>query len=138
VGRSAHGHVDQRSAPVLIVEDNAGTRAALASLLNFVGYTTVTTRTAEEALAYLAGGSMPAVVILDVDLPGMDGATFRTRLLADPRLAAVPVIVYTALPDVHVPDVVGRLSKSVDPDRLLALVADACARGGSSSGSLDA
>jgi CheY-like chemotaxis protein len=115
-------------APILVVEDNAGTRAALASLLNFVGYTTITARSGEEALGFLQAGGSACLVILDLMLTGMDGATFRSMLLADPRLATIPVIVYSAMATSHLPNVVAHVKKSADPDYLLSLVAKACAK----------
>ena len=113
-------------APVLIVEDSPGTRAALASLLNFSGYTTVTARSAEEGLSYLHGGGKACIVILDLGLPGMDGCTFRQTLLKSPRTRRIPVVVYSATNGVTVPKIVGFVEKTADPDVLLGLVAKAC------------
>jgi CheY-like chemotaxis protein len=123
--------------PILVVEDDPGARAALASLLNFVGYTTITTRGAEEALALLRSGPRPSLVILDILLAGMDGIAFRQALLADPGLARLPVIVHSAHATV-VPQVLAHVPKGSDPELLLALVAKALAaakRAGSGGGS---
>ena len=112
--------------PVLIVDDDPGTRAALASLLNFSGYTTVTVRSSEEGLTYLRGGGKASVVILDLGLPGMDGGAFRRTLLDNPSMRAIPVVVYSATNGVTVPDIVGFVQKTADPNVLLEMVAKAC------------
>src|SRR5690348_16859762 len=113
-------------APVLIVEDSPGTRAALASLLNFSGYTTVTARSAEEGLSYLQRGGKACIVILDLELPGMDGCTFRQTLLKRPSTRKIPVVVYSGTTGVTVPRIVGFIDKAADPDVLLGLVAKVC------------
>lgn len=118
------------SQPILIVEDSAGTRAALASLLNFTGYTTVTARSAEEALEYLRGGGRTCLIILDLSLPAMDGAAFRAALLDEPELASIPVIIYSGQDGSAVPRVFGHVRKAADPDVLLTLVAEACDKPG--------
>ena len=114
--------------PVLIVEDSPGTRAALASLLNFSGYTTVTARSAEEGLSYLHRGGKACIVILDLGLPGMDGRAFRRTLLESPSTRRIPVVVYSATNGVTVPDIVGFVEKTADPDVLLGLVAKVCSK----------
>jgi len=112
--------------PVLIVEDNPGTRAALASLLNFSGYTTVTVRSSEEAWSYLDRGGKACLIILDLGLPGMDGGMFRRTLLDSPSTRRIPVVVYSSTINVTVPEIVGFVEKTADPDVLLGLVAKAC------------
>ena len=112
--------------PVLIVEDSPANRAALASLLNFTGYTTVTARSAEEGLSYLHRGGKACLIILDLGLPGMDGGTFRRTLLGEPGTRKIPVVVYSATNAVTVPEIVGFVEKTADPDVLLGLVAKAC------------
>jgi CheY-like chemotaxis protein len=131
VAMSAHP-----AAPILIVEDNGCTRGAIASLLNAVGYVTVTVRNGEEGLDYLHAGNTPCLIILDLALGGgMSGQAFRSALLENERLARIPVLVYTALSDPPpVPKVVARLRKSIEPDQLLAAIAKACAPSESSDG----
>jgi len=79
--------------PVLIVEDEAGTREAFASLLELWGYPVATAANGEEALQLLNGGLEPCVILLDLVMPEKNGAQFRRAQLDDPRLAAIPVIV---------------------------------------------
>ena len=110
-------------APVLVVEDNLDTREVLERVLAICGYDVVTARDGLDGLAYLRGGGRPSVVVLDVAMPNMDGVAFRRALSADARWADIPIIVYTAVPARHVPDVVGVFRKGTDdPDRLLELI----------------
>lgn len=123
------GRVAGLAQPILIVEDNTATRAGLASLLNFSGYTTVTARNAEEGLDFLRRGGLACLIILDLGLPGMDGSAFRAALLADPALADIPVIVYSGQDGSAVPRVFGHVNKTADPDVLLGMVAKVCDKG---------
>jgi CheY-like chemotaxis protein len=85
---------------VLVVEDDADVRAAIALFLASHGYEVLEARHGAEALALLrdAAASGPAVglVLLDLMMPVMDGWTFRAEQLGDPALASIPVIVVTA------------------------------------------
>ena len=116
--------------PILIVEDNTLTRAAVSSLLNMVGYVTTTCRNAEEAFGHLEAGNDPSLIILDIRLDGaMDGVAFRKALLEDVRLARIPVVVYSAVDLPRLPRVAAQLRKTVDPEVLLAAVARSCRPG---------
>lgn len=77
---------------VLIVEDEAISRRALASLLELSGYHTLAVPTAEEAIERFAGGDVPEVALIDLDLPGMNGLELIEFLRArHPRV--VPVLI---------------------------------------------
>src|SRR3954451_19918460 len=65
---------------VLIVEDEQSSRRALSLLLCSCGYRPQTFRTAEEALVWLAAGEQPAVALVDLDLPGIDGIELIEKL----------------------------------------------------------
>ena len=80
---------------VLIVEDNA-TNARLASdMLHTAGYET---RVAQEGSAglELARALQPALVLTDLQMPGMDGMTLIRELKSDPLTASIPVVAVTA------------------------------------------
>ena len=81
--------------PVLIVEDDPDSRNMLAALLGLHGYRTVTAANGLEALE-MARQERPAVILLDLMMPVMDGQTFRREQLKDPTLSAVPVVVLSA------------------------------------------
>jgi two-component system cell cycle response regulator DivK len=80
---------------ILIVEDNARNMKLVRDVLNHVGYRTLEAATAEDGLA-LARAEHPGLVLMDVQLPGMDGVEALERLRADPATAAVRVVALTA------------------------------------------
>ncbi len=79
---------------VALVEDNADNRLLVEAILEGV-YEVRSYADGAEALAAFAADP-PALVLLDISLPGLDGPAVLARLRADPRLAAVPVIALTA------------------------------------------
>jgi len=81
---------------VLIVEDEAGIAEVLADLLGDEGYETAVS--VDGAALGAVADAPPALILLDVMMPGMDGPEVCRRLKADPRTAAVPVVFITALP----------------------------------------
>jgi CheY-like chemotaxis protein len=80
---------------ILLVEDNARNRRLVRDVLEFHGYRTLEAESAEAGLA-LAREQRPALVLMDVQLPGMDGVTALTQLRAQPATAAIPVVALTA------------------------------------------
>lgn len=83
---------------ILIVEDDAATRAQVARLLRLQGYGTLEAGDGAAALQALRRGGV-AAVISDVTMPGMDGFDLVAAIRADPTLAATPVMLLTALGD---------------------------------------
>ena len=83
---------------VLIVDDDARIRALMARLLETSGYLAVEAANGKEALA-LMRKRRPCVILLDLQMPIMDGWEFRRQQLADPDLAEVPVICVTGFYD---------------------------------------
>ena len=81
---------------VLIVEDEAGIAEVLADLLGDEGYETAVS--VDGAALGAVADAPPALILLDVMMPGMDGPEVCRRLKADPRTAHVPVVFVTALP----------------------------------------
>lgn len=84
---------------ILIVEDDDGVQQSLASLLRAEGYEVETVNDGTAALRRLSDGPPPSLILLDLMMPKMDGIEFRSRQLADSRIANVPVIVVSARPD---------------------------------------
>jgi two-component system, cell cycle response regulator DivK len=80
---------------VLIVEDNPRNLKLVRDVLNHAGYETLEAVSAEDGLA-LAQQRHPGVVLLDIQLPGMDGVEALGRLRADPTTREIPVIALTA------------------------------------------
>ena len=80
---------------ILIVEDNEKSRKLVRDVLQVKGYRTLETEAAEEGIR-LAQESRPALVLMDLELPGMNGIEALKRLRADPRTQGIPVIAVTA------------------------------------------
>jgi CheY-like chemotaxis protein len=110
--------------PVLIVEDDADLREMMAQLLALEGYQTAAVANGREALEYLQHEDAPNLILLDLMMPVMDGWEFRRHQQANPALAAVPVIVLSALDQSRTTGVNAEaiLKKPLDFDRLLELV----------------
>ena len=108
------------SLPLLVVEDHDETRNALVRLLHLEGYTVVAATDGQAALDYLRQGGPVALIVMDLQMPRLDGWLLRTRLLEDPTLAAIPVVVFSARPAVGLPAVV--YADKSDPGALLDLI----------------
>ena len=80
---------------ILIVEDNARNLKLVRDVLNHVGYRTLEAATAEDGLA-LAREERPGLVLMDIQLPGMDGVEALARLRSDPATAGARVLALTA------------------------------------------
>jgi two-component system cell cycle response regulator DivK len=80
---------------ILIVEDNDKNMKLLRDLLNFNGYRTIEAVTAEEGID-LAKDRRPALILMDIQLPGMDGISAYRYLQADTTTKNIPVIAVTA------------------------------------------
>ncbi|QTE30120.1 response regulator [Pengzhenrongella sicca] len=83
-------------ATVLVVEDNAANMTLTSLLLNHAGHTVLPAVDAETGLK-LARSEQPDLILMDVQLPGMDGLTATTLLKTDPQTAAIPIIALSAL-----------------------------------------
>lgn len=84
---------------VLVVEDDAETRELLRVALAGNGYDVATVRDGREALRYLRSHAETCIIVLDLMLPTMDGATFRAAQLRDRSLAWIPVVVVSGAVD---------------------------------------
>jgi CheY-like chemotaxis protein len=82
--------------PILIVDDDEDTRAALATLLEQSGFTVVRACDGVEALEHLRSGLQPCLILLDLFMPRKDGWEFRAEQVADPLLSGIPTIAYSA------------------------------------------
>ncbi|MDB4945396.1 MAG: response regulator [Labilithrix sp.] len=89
-------------APILIIEDDDEIREILAEMLVDTGYEVDTARNGREGLERLrADLAAPRLVLLDLMMPVMDGWQLRREMLADPELAAIPVVVLSGAADVE-------------------------------------
>ena len=81
---------------VLVVEDNPANMTLAVFLLQSVGHTVLTAVDAEAGLA-LAREHQPNLILMDIQLPGMDGLEATAQLKLDPQTNPIPVIALTAL-----------------------------------------
>jgi len=80
---------------ILVVEDNERNLKLLRDLLEYKGYDVRTARTAEDGIA-LAVSEPPDLVLMDLQLPGIDGMEALRQLRESPRTADIPVVAVTA------------------------------------------
>ena len=80
---------------VLIVEDDDDTAALAARALRNAGYATSRAGSARETAHFLGTIGIPALILLDVELPGLDGFKMLAQLRAHPRLAPIPIVMFT-------------------------------------------
>ena len=85
---------------ILVVEDKETNRKLVRDVLQFRGYEVVEAISAEDGLE-MARGLRPALILMDIHLPGMDGITALKQLRADPTTREIPIIALTAsaMPD---------------------------------------
>jgi CheY-like chemotaxis protein len=81
---------------ILIVEDDASVREALAAFLEGEGYSVVEAGDGAEALARLRGSESFGLILLDLMMPVMSGWEFRDVQAQDPSLSSIPVVIITA------------------------------------------
>jgi CheY-like chemotaxis protein len=110
------------SAKLLVVEDDEGARAALGDILDLEGYQVALSANGREALEYLRNEPLPDLIILDLQMPVMNGWQFRREQTRDARFAMVPVIVITAFQSAGDIDVTEIVHKPIDIQRLLAVI----------------
>jgi len=80
---------------ILIIEDNEKNRKLCRDVLQVKGYRTIESETAEAGLE-LARSQAPALILMDIQLPGMDGITAMKQLKADSSTQGIPIIAITA------------------------------------------
>ena len=85
---------------ILIIEDNDKNRKLCRDVLQVKGYQTIESETAEEGLK-LAAEKSPALILMDIQLPGMDGITALKQLRADPKTRDIRVLAITASAMTH-------------------------------------
>ena len=80
---------------ILIIEDNEKNRKLCRDVLQVKGYKTIESETAEEGLK-LVEQTSPALILMDIQLPGIDGITAMKQLKADPNTQNISIIAITA------------------------------------------
>ncbi len=80
---------------IMVVEDQEDNRQILRDLLAGVGYDLIEAWDGEAALTALAS-QRPDLILMDIQLPGIDGYEVMRRIKADPGLRAIPIIAVTS------------------------------------------
>lgn len=83
------------SGRILVVEDHEDNRQILRDLLGSTGFEIIEAGNGEEALA-LAAAERPDLILMDIQMPIMDGYEATRRIKADPGLRAIPIVVVTS------------------------------------------
>jgi CheY-like chemotaxis protein len=118
---------------VLVVEDNERNMKLVRDVLRATGYTTLEATTGEDAVE-LAQAHEPALVLMDVQLPGIDGLEALRRLRQDELTASIPVLAVTAQAMSGDRERFleagfdGYLSKPIDVAELIQVVQEHCGR----------
>jgi CheY-like chemotaxis protein len=81
--------------PILVVDDNPANATLLTFLLEAEGYDALSVSDAQQALARLESFE-PVLILMDIQLPGMDGLELTRRLKADERWRNVLIVALTA------------------------------------------
>ncbi len=120
------------SGPILIVEDDEDIREALQGLLELNGFEVLVARNGREAVDYLQGTPRPALLLLDMAMPVMDGHRVLTFRKQTEGYQEVPVIILSAGMAAMNPrdralyaanySVAAFLKKPADPDQLLEII----------------
>ncbi|MBT5551601.1 MAG: response regulator [Nitrospina sp.] len=122
--------------PLLVVEDNETDVFCLKQAFekNGIGKVIVTASNGEEALAYLNGespdfdGRIPNLILLDLNMPIMNGFEFLEAIKSDPRLKTIPVVILTSstsevdMNDSYNNNIAGYIEKPMDPDGYIEVV----------------
>ncbi len=110
---------------ILFIDDDKEIRTVITELLSVSGYEALEASTGQQGLE-MAAQYMPALILLDVLMPGIDGWTVLTKLQNKAQTADIPVIVVSAVADSEMAmslGAAGVLSKPVDAARLTAEIA---------------
>jgi CheY-like chemotaxis protein len=117
----------ERPACVLLVEDEPELREAMATTLRLEGHRVKTASDGMQALDQLRDGYLPAVVVLDLVMPVLNGVEFLKIARGDERLRSVPVITITSTEEELPFGAQAIIRKPADMDVLLGMVEAHCA-----------
>jgi CheY-like chemotaxis protein len=111
---------------VMVVDDDADLRCALVGLLAHHGISAVHAFDGLDALERIRAGCAPCAIVLDVDMPRLDGSGLVAALRADPAPARIPVVTMTAGARPAGLDTDGHLPKPFTSETLLAELFKIC------------
>jgi CheY-like chemotaxis protein len=109
---------------VVVIDDDEDWRELVVQFLSENGFEAVGFSNGREALAALRRrDGTPAVILLDLEMPGMNGWEFRSEQLRDPRLARIPVVIASSA-DPGSMEADARLAKPYDSGELCRVIAE--------------
>jgi CheY-like chemotaxis protein len=119
---------------ILVVDDDAEVRTRLTGLLGAAGYGVDSVADGAQALEMLKTGTRPALILLDLAMPGMNGWQFCNELKkakhTEAQLKKIPVVVLSTDDEIMTSNDLlhaqAMLPKPLDPDRLLDTVRGYC------------
>ncbi len=109
---------------VLVIDDDSNIRELMSRMLRREGYSVITAATGEQGLE-LAARIRPAVIVLDVMLPKLDGWSVLTKLKSNPELADIPVVMQSILDEANKGFMLGAndyLTKPIDRKRVVEVI----------------
>jgi CheY-like chemotaxis protein len=113
---------------VLVIEDDEVLRSAMKMVLEWEGYHVLCAENGREALDLLrigkSMGKAPGLILLDLMMPVLDGWQLCDELQQDPALAAIPVVVVSALPAADTPGVAAHIQKPFEVQQVLEAIRD--------------
>jgi CheY-like chemotaxis protein len=112
--------------PILIVDDDVNELDAISEVLEYAGYSTACAQDGEQALDLLRTTPSPAMILLDLNLPVMNGWQFLHRKSNDPALVKLPVVVISGTDTDRPQGAAGFLRKPISVPALLKVVNGYC------------
>jgi two-component system, OmpR family, response regulator CpxR len=108
---------------ILVVDNNSETRESVRDLLEFYGYIVECAQNGRDALNHIKAAQMPpALILLDLTMPVMDGRAFLACARKHESARETPIVVITGETDPQAPGATEILTKPVKSNRLLSLV----------------
>jgi len=111
---------------IAVIEDDIPALDALTELLETNGYQVRQAHNGQEALEAIKSSEPPALILLDLSMPVMDGWEFMRRQRLEPSIAHIPVVVITALVSAVPAGAKALISKPINVNRLMRLVQKYC------------
>jgi len=112
----------RRDRSILLVEDDPATRGAIKMVLEWEGYRVDCAANGQEALGRLMAGERPGLVLLDLNMPVMDGRQLRQEMQRDPGLATIPIVTVSAARDADTVESASIVRKPFEPAELLEAI----------------
>ena len=118
-----------RKKTILVVDDEEAIRMLMVSLLG-KDYEIITKSDGQDALDYLSKGNRPDLILLDMEMPNMNGRVFVRRVKFDPRYGKIPIFFVTSINNPLITNsfinmgVVDFVTKPFKPEELIAKVHD--------------